>query len=322
MPPPRSQAPLMGRHGTDLFGLHLQHHGVRVPVGLLTDIGNSLDMRATDVGVVMTIYAWTVAVATLPLTMFVREVERRVLLMRVFVMFILSHVVTGFAPNFDILVLGRIGIAFAHAVFWSISIPLVVRLVPPEGERCALAMMSIGTSIAMVAGVPIGRAIGDVLGWRATFQIIACAGVLGMAVLWLTAAASARRRHRIAAKCDEAPEDTDAGRAVRSDCPHGLRALFGVTYLEPFAHLVTRASNDQITFLLVLFGAAGIPAAFCFQPLLHEAPVAIPSVDRGHADRMPAALALCAISRHFVDPLAVLGTWQSSALALPCRLTC
>ena len=144
-----------------------------VPVGLLTDIGHSLDMRPTDVGAMMTIYAWTVAAASLPLTLFVREVERRTLLMRVFIVFIISHVVAGIAPSFEILVVGRVGIAFAHAVFWSISIPLVVRLVPPEGERRALAMMSIGTSIAMVAGVPIGRAIGNALGWRATFQIIA-----------------------------------------------------------------------------------------------------------------------------------------------------
>lgn len=235
-----------------------------VPVGLLTDIGDSLGMRPTDVGVMMTIYAWTVSIASLPLTLFVREVERRALLMRVFTVFIISHVVAGIAPNFEILVLGRIGIAFAHAVFWSISIPLVVRLVPPEGERRALAMMSIGTSVAMVAGVPIGRAIGDALGWRATFQIIACAGALGMAALWVTL-----------------PRLDSQGSGSLRSLPKLLKtpmlvALFTVTaltvcahfsaytYLEPFARRVTGASNEQVTFLLVLFGAAGIPAAFVF----------------------------------------------------------
>lgn len=235
-----------------------------VPVGLLTDIGSSLDMRPTDVGVMMTIYAWTVAIASLPLTLFVREVERRTLLMRVFTVFILSHVVAGIAPTFEILVLGRIGIAFAHAVFWSISIPLVVRLVPPEGERRALAMMSIGTSVAMVAGVPIGRAIGDALGWRATFQIIACAGALAMAAVWLTL-----------------PRIESQASATFASLPRLLKtpmllALFTVTvltvcahfsaytYLEPFARRVTGATNNEVTSLLVLFGAAGLPAAFVF----------------------------------------------------------
>lgn len=216
-----------------------------VPVGLLTDIGDSLDMRPTDVGPMMTIYAWTVAIASLPLTLFVREVERRTLLMRVFAVFILSHVVARIAPNFEILVLGRIGVAFAHAVFWSISIPLVVRLVPPEGERRALAMMSIGTSVAMVAGVPIGRAIGDALGWRATFQIIACAGALAMAAVWLTL-----------------PRIESQGSATFASLPKLLRtpmllALFAVTvltvcahfsaytYLEPFARRVAGASNNS-----------------------------------------------------------------------------
>jgi MFS transporter, DHA1 family, L-arabinose/isopropyl-beta-D-thiogalactopyranoside export protein len=243
-----------------------------VPVGLLTDIGDSLGMRPTDVGVVMTIYAWTVSIASLPLTLFVREVERRALLMRVFIVFILSHIVAGIAPNFEILVLGRIGIAFAHAVFWSISIPLVVRLVPPEGERRALAMISIGTSVAMVAGVPIGRAIGDALGWRATFQIIACGGALGMAALWLTLP---RMESQGANSLASLPRLLKIPMlvvffavTVLTVCAH----FSAYTYLEPYARLITRASNSQVTYLLVLFGAAGIPAAFCFSHFYARGP--------------------------------------------------
>jgi MFS transporter, DHA1 family, L-arabinose/isopropyl-beta-D-thiogalactopyranoside export protein len=243
-----------------------------VPVGLLTDIGDSLGMRPTDVGVVMTIYAWTVSIASLPLTLFVREVERRALLMRVFIVFILSHVVVGIAPNFEILVLGRIGVAFAHAVFWSISIPLVVRLVPPEGERRALAMVSIGTSVAMVAGVPIGRAIGDALGWRATFQVIACAGVLGMAALWITLP---KLDSQGSGSLESVPVLLKRRMlvvffivTVLTVCAH----FAAYTYLEPFARLITHASSGEVTFLLVLFGAAGVPAAFCFSRFYAQGP--------------------------------------------------
>jgi DHA1 family L-arabinose/isopropyl-beta-D-thiogalactopyranoside export protein-like MFS transporter len=243
-----------------------------VPVALLTSIGNSLDMQPADVGLMLTIYAWTVAVASMPLTLLVRAVERRTLLMRVFALFIVSHVITGVAPNFTILIIGRIGIAFAHAIFWSISVAMAVRLVPPEDKSRALGFLSIGTSIAMVAGIPVGRLIGEALGWRATFQIIACAAAVVMAALWMTL-----------------PELPSERAGSLRNLPGLLKkpmlmvfyavtvltvtAHFSVyTYLEPFVQLVNHASNERITYLLVLFGVAGLPAAIIFNRVYPKQP--------------------------------------------------
>jgi DHA1 family L-arabinose/isopropyl-beta-D-thiogalactopyranoside export protein-like MFS transporter len=243
-----------------------------VPVALLTSIGNSLDMQPADVGLMLTIYAWTVAVASMPLTLLVRAVERRKLLMRVFALFVVSHVITGVAPNFTILIIGRIGIAFAHAIFWSISVAMAVRLVPPDDKSRALGFLSIGTSIAMVAGIPVGRLIGEALGWRATFQIIACAAAVVMAALWMTL-----------------PELPSERAGSLRNLPGLLKkpmlmvfyavtvltvtAHFSVyTYLEPFVQLVNHASNERITYLLVLFGVAGLPAAIIFNRVYPKQP--------------------------------------------------
>jgi DHA1 family L-arabinose/isopropyl-beta-D-thiogalactopyranoside export protein-like MFS transporter len=235
-----------------------------VPVGLLTAIGNSLDMEPTNVGLMLTIYAWTVAIASMPLMLLVRNVERRKLLMRVLALFIVSHVITGVAPNFTILMIGRIGIAFAHAIFWSVSVAMVVRLVPPKDKSRALGFLSVGTSIAMVAGIPIGRVIGEALGWRTTFQIIACAAVVVMAALWITLPVLPSER---AGSLRSLPKllKTPMLMVLYAVTVLTVTAHFSVyTYLEPFAHLVNHASNGRITYLLVLFGVAGMPAAICF----------------------------------------------------------
>lgn len=57
------------------------------------------------------------------------QVERRKLLICLFVVFIASHVLSFTAWNFTVLVISRIGIAFAHAIFWSITASLAIR--PP-----------------------------------------------------------------------------------------------------------------------------------------------------------------------------------------------
>jgi MFS transporter, DHA1 family, L-arabinose/isopropyl-beta-D-thiogalactopyranoside export protein len=243
-----------------------------VPVALLSAIGDSLAMKPTDVGLILTIYAWTVALVSLPLTIATRKVERRKLLVYVLSLFIGSHVVTGIAWNFTVLVIGRLGIACAHAIFWSISVSLVVRLAPPQEKSRALSLMAMGTSLAMVAGIPLGRLIGEALGWRMTFLVIAVAALAVLLMLWLT--------------LPELPSQQSGSlRSLPLLFRKPTLALLYIvtllvvsahftayTYIEPFLRHVNHASGNRITYILALFGGAGIPAAVLFNRLYPKEP--------------------------------------------------
>lgn len=243
-----------------------------VPVALLSAIGNSLHMKSTDVGIMLTIYAWTVAVASLPLMLLTRNVERRKLLTIVFALFIVSHVVTGVAWNFTVLMIGRMGIAFAHAIFWSISVSLVVRLAPPGNKSRALAMLGMGTSIAMVAGIPLGRVISELLGWRQAFLVIAGAAAAALLMLRMTLPLLPSQQ---AGSFSSVPVLFKKPMLVSLYLITILvvSAHFtSYTYIEPFIQTVGHQSNHRITYLLILFGSAGIPAAICFNRIYPKQP--------------------------------------------------
>lgn len=235
-----------------------------IPIGLLSDIASDFAITESKAGMLITVYAWIVALASLPLMLAFSKTENKKLMLSIVALFIASHVLSGISTSYYMLMLSRAGVACAHAIFWSIVTPLAVR-VAPEGRRStALSLIVTGSSVAMIVGLPLGRAVGLLVGWRATFLLIAALSAIVFIIL--------------AASLPKTPSDNDVSikslpGLLRTPGLGGIYLLTVIiitghytsySYIEPFLAQVAGMSNTLITIVLSIFGIVGIIGSYFF----------------------------------------------------------
>ncbi|HDR1546419.1 TPA: sugar transporter [Pasteurella multocida] len=244
-----------------------------IPVALLSDIAQSFAMPVSQTGLIITVYAWVVSLMSLPFMLLTAKAERRGLLIKLLVLFILSHLLSVIAWDFGVLVLARIGVALTHSIFWAITASLVIRVAPKDKKSQAIGLLAIGCSLAMILGLPLGRLIGQFFGWRATFAIIA---LIAIGILCLFYQLLPHLPSKNAGSLNSLPT------LFKRPLLLGLYALTMIiisahftaySYIEPFMLNISTMSHSMATFVLFVFGLSGITASLLFNRYYNAGPI-------------------------------------------------
>ncbi|MFB2582523.1 MFS transporter [Herbiconiux sp. P15] len=239
-----------------------------IPTGLLPEMSEGLSVSESQVGLLISFFAFAVVLTSVPLTFLFRRVPRHLLLMMVLVAIAASSIVGGLAPSFEVLVVARIVGGMAHGVFWGVVGAYSAHLVPKEQIGRAVAITTGGGTLAFVLGVPLATAVGHAFGWRVPFLGIGVLALLGAVFIWVLLPRVDHRKHL------EVSTSTAALRAQRRKGPLDptipvvaliciLVAVIMIgnysfyTYIAPFMIGEMGVPEGQIGLLLLVYGAAG-----------------------------------------------------------------
>ncbi|MFI9175627.1 MFS transporter [Streptomyces lincolnensis] len=228
--------------------------------GLLPDIAADAGVSLSTAGLLVSSFALTVVIGGPVLALTTGRARRRRLLVGLMIVYVLGNVVSAVAPSFWPLAGGRIIAALAHSALMPLFFGIAADIVPPHKRGMAVARVSLGFSLAMIAGLPIGTALGQWLDWRATFWAVA---VLTLAIT-VPVAALAPDTAGISA-------DEDQGRLKelkvlgdrRVQLVTGITALCAAasftayTYVTPLLTDAVGFGESAVTVLLLLFGIGG-----------------------------------------------------------------
>lgn len=224
------------------------------PMGFLPQIAESLDISIPRAGMLITAYALGVMVGAPLMTLWFGHFPRRKALIVLMGIFTIGNLLAAIAPNYWGLMGARIITSLNHGAFFGIGSIVATSVVAKDKQASAVAMMFMGLTIANIGGVPLATWIGQNIGWRMAFALIALLGIFTMLSLW-----KALPEGQVANK-----PDIKAELKVLTRLPVVLALLTTVmsagamftlyTYIAPSLSHITHATPATITLMLVLIG--------------------------------------------------------------------
>ncbi len=151
-----------------------------VVTGLLTQFAADLNVAVSTTGLLLSVYAISVAIFGPILSMITIKISAKPLLVGFMSLFIISNIIAATAPNFEVLLLSRLFSAIMHAPFFGLSMSIAVNISKPEKRPSAIAAVQGGLTIAVMLGVPFGSYIGGMFLWRYVFWFIASLGIIAL----------------------------------------------------------------------------------------------------------------------------------------------
>ncbi|WP_433519007.1 Cmx/CmrA family chloramphenicol efflux MFS transporter [Nonomuraea sp. CA-143628] len=223
--------------------------------GLVPNIAGELNVSIPAAGALTSAFAAGMIVgAPLMAVLSMRWPRRRALLVFL-VAFMLVHVAGALTTSFPVLLVTRVLGALANAGFLAVGLATAAGMAPPNAKGRATSILLGGITLACIAGVPAGAALGQTFGWRSAFWVVALISLPAVfAVL------------RSVPDLTPATGDPRAGRELRALRGPRLLVVLALaalvnaatfctfTYLTPLVTNVSGFSPAWVPAVLALFG--------------------------------------------------------------------
>jgi DHA1 family inner membrane transport protein len=229
-----------------------------VTMGLLPEVADGVGVSIPQAGHVISLYALGVVVGAPVIAILGARLPRRGLLLALMAAFAVANAASALAQGYEQLGLARFLSGLPHGAYFGVASLVAAGMVPPSRRGRAVSRVMLGLPVATVLGVPAGTWLGQHVGWRAVYGLVAVIALLTVALVWALVPAqpgdrSATGRRELAALGSAQVWLTLLVGAV------GFGGMFAMySYIAPTVTQVTGLSRTAVPVFLLFFGLGSV----------------------------------------------------------------
>jgi DHA1 family inner membrane transport protein len=224
-------------------------------MSLLPYFAHDLGISAPTAGHAISAYALGVVLGAPLIAVLAARIARRTLLIGLMIVFALANGLTGLVPSYHWMLLLRFISGLPHGAYFGVAMLVAASLVNEDQRAQAAARVLMGLTVATIIGVPCAEWLGQAIGWRWGFGIVAVLSLLTATLVALFAP------HQPPPK--DASPMTELGALKNRDVlltlaigAVGFGGLFTVyTYLANTLLSVTHVREGLVPLVFAVFGA-------------------------------------------------------------------
>ncbi|MEW1962610.1 MFS transporter [Microbacterium sp. NPDC077644] len=229
-----------------------------LPNGMLTEMADGLGVTPGQAGQTVTVTALVGLIVAPTVGIVFPRLDRRALLVWMALAAAASNLIVAIAPNLVLVLIARFLLGAALSTFWSMSITVAVRIAGPERLGRAVMFTSAGTSLATVAGVPVGVMLSEALDWRAVFALAGIVtGLLAVALRTMLPPVPAAQVSSLRLLADTMRRP-GVGLGLAGHVLVVLGHFLAYTYIRLALERMPDVDAGTIVMLLALFGIGGL----------------------------------------------------------------
>jgi DHA1 family inner membrane transport protein len=154
-------------------------------MGLLPYVADSVHASIPSMGHMISAYAVGVVVGAPLITVLAARAPRRAQLIVLMAVFALGNLMSAAASSYGLMIAARFFAGLPHGAYFGVASLVAASLVPANKRAQAVGRVMLGLSVANVIGVPFATGLGQALGWRAAFAVVAGLAALTSAMVAL-----------------------------------------------------------------------------------------------------------------------------------------
>ncbi|MFW8584981.1 MFS transporter [Rhizobium beringeri] len=225
-----------------------------VIMGLLPEVAADLSVSIPQAGWLVTGYALAVAIGAPVMAVLTAKLKRRTALIALMAFFIAGNLLCALASDYWVLMIARVVTALCHGAFFGIGSVVAAGLVAEDRKARAVALMFTGLTLANVLGVPLGTAIGQAYGWRATFGVVTVIGIVTISGLIAILPRDKQQENGSILREIAALRNGGLWLALSTTVFFAASMFALFTYIAPLLRDVTGVSPEGVTWTLFLIG--------------------------------------------------------------------